>query len=118
MGTKSEPTEIGVQVGRVTDIGATWRSSLNVCQGELGVQVWGERQGQYWECQGTANNFDLVDLIFAEHQITCRPLFKPDQGDEKESVLVADHMNSVGSLVNISYDFYFDQRNGVTKICY
>ena len=34
MGTKSEPTEIGVQVGRVTDIGATWRSSLNVCHGE------------------------------------------------------------------------------------
>lgn len=80
MAITREPAQVTGFTGVVTDILASWGSSLNVCQLESGdVYFWGHLLGRHWKYPQLAN-FICPDAVFAldpSRPIMCRPLVTP-----------------------------------------
>ena len=73
-GLQLDPIEISGVMGAVTDVLATWNSSLNVCETAAGVYFWGLWLGKHWS-RPKMVNFSCGHLAFAaDSNIMCQPV--------------------------------------------
>ena len=87
-----KPTQVNEHIGPVLDIGASWRSDLNVCRTESKVFLWGKCL-EHVPKRFRQVNQDSIDMVFAKAEgVMCRPIGRPEEEEGRSVVQVVSEL--------------------------